>query len=264
LAVVSLLVSAAFGLLFLIDAVRFRKQINRYVIYGAACGLILVGIDTAILLVLPDGVVNVTLLVVALHDLVAFVKTALFTCMGMYCCSILGLQAFPAFTPGRQSDDGCATLGRQCLLIMAATVALAAVYSVVLFRLAMPRVSELLRFVSEAHELGNGPSAMAALVLLEAAFGEEIMFRLGIQNYLARQFKLRGDRYWIAILLTAAFWSIAHASMLDPEWVKIAQVAPLGLALGFLFRRYGTVACIIVHGAFNIIMMFLSSGLLIG
>jgi membrane protease YdiL (CAAX protease family) len=97
-----------------------------------------------------------------------------------------------------------------------------------------------------------------ALVLLEFAFAEEIVFRLGIQNYLARLFRLQGNRYWIAIVLTGLFWSLAHASILDPEWVKIAQVFPLGLALGYVFKQYGTEACILVHGVFNVIMMFLA------
>ena len=96
-----------------------------------------------------------------------------------------------------------------------------------------------------------------ALSLLEFAFSEEIVFRLGVQNYLAKHFNLRGRRYWIAIFLSALYWSLAHANILDPEWVKIAEVFPLGLALGFLFRKYGTETCILVHGLINLVMMFL-------
>ena len=156
-------------------------------------------------------------------------------------------------------------LARNCLelvILPGTTVILSVLYSVVLFKLTSPGMSEAMKKLSGVRAAGLGadtkPSLLMALVVLEFAFGEEIVFRLGIQNYLARQFKLAGDRYWIAIVVTAMFWSLAHANTLDPEWVKIAQVFPLGLALGFLFRKYGTGMCILVHGAFNVVMMFLA------
>ena len=88
------------------------------------------------------------------------------------------------------------------------------------------------------------------------------MFRLGIQSYLAKQLRLTGGRYWIAIVLSSALWSLAHANILNPAWVKIVQVFPLGLALGYLMRRYGLEACLLAHGGFNVAMMFLGTDLI--
>ena len=100
-------------------------------------------------------------------------------------------------------------------------------------------------------------------MVTEFAFGEEIVFRLGIQNYLAKTFDLRGGAYWIAIVLTAGLWSLAHAQTLDPEWVKIVQIFPIGLALGYLFKKFGIESCIVAHGLFNLAMMIVGRDLIV-
>ncbi|MHC4297406.1 MAG: lysostaphin resistance A-like protein [Planctomycetota bacterium] len=219
-------------------------------------------IDTAILFLVPDFLSVMPICMLIGIDLVAFIRLILFTCMGMYCCSVLELRAFPAVRSLRTSEKYDRWFQKPFLVLIGATVVLAVCYSVILFTLTTPQISEFLRQlpVTQSAKLGVGdrPSLLMALVLLEFAFAEEIVFRLGIQNYLARLFRLQGNRYWIAIVLTGLFWSLAHASILDPEWVKIAQVFPLGLALGYVFKQYGTEACILVHGVFNVIMMFLA------
>ena len=118
-------------------------------------------------------------------------------------------------------------------------------------------VKELSKVQGAKSRISNEPSVLMALVVLEFAFAEEILFRLGIQNYLAKQFRLNGSKYWVAVVLTSAFWSLAHANILNPEWVKMVQIFPLGIALGFLFKKYGLESCIIAHGIFNLIMMVL-------
>ncbi len=101
-----------------------------------------------------------------------------------------------------------------------------------------------------------------ALILIAFAFGEEILFRLGIQNFLAKQFRLNGNRYWVAVVVTSGIWSLGHANTLNPEWVKMVQIFPLGIALGFLFKKHGLESCIIAHGIFNLIMMGLGPDLI--
>ena len=90
---------------------------------------------------------------------------------------------------------------------------------------------------------------------MEFAIGEEIIFRLGIQSFLVKYLKLEGQSYWIAILITSALWTIGHAGTLQPEWVKLAQIFPVGLMLGWLFRKYGAESTILAHGLFNILML---------
>jgi membrane protease YdiL (CAAX protease family) len=138
-------------------------------------------------------------------------------------------------------------------------------YSYVLFSLASPGLSETLRIV-----LSSGPSglptdwrqnAIVAIALVEFAVAEEFIFRLGLQNWFAKVLRLPARGYWVAVALSSAVWALAHANTLDPEWVKIAQVFPMGIALGFLFRKFGVECCIFAHAAFNLAMACLGPGL---
>jgi len=266
LTIVFVVVCLVFAILFLIDCIRLRRQINVYVKSGIVCGLIAVAIDTAIIPLIPGffSIMPIHRLIVV--DVLALIRVTLFTCMGMYCCSVLNISAFPMTRLLREAEERKHFFSGSFFMCVATVAALSVGYSVVLFTLISPSPSEFLRGLSESQSarfgLGGGPSLLTAVVVLEFAFAEEIIFRLGIQNYLARIFRLQGGRYWIAIVLTASFWSLGHANTLDPEWVKVAQVFPLGLSLGFVFRRYGTETCIFIHGAFNLIMMCLGSHLI--
>ena len=90
--------------------------------------------------------------------------------------------------------------------------------------------------------------------------GEELIFRLGIQHYIAiaRIFGLWDGRYWLAILLPSALWSIGHLDMLEPGWVKLAQACPAGLALGQLARKHGIETCILAHTVFNVAVCWMA------
>jgi len=103
----------------------------------------------------------------------------------------------------------------------------AVVYSAVLFLLTSPQMSDLAK-----QKFGDSKdmSLTVLLILLEFSFAEEIIFRLGIQNYLAQQLNWRGNKYWIAISLTAILWTLGHSGVMEPNWVKLAQIFPVGLA----------------------------------
>ncbi|MFH1731343.1 MAG: CPBP family intramembrane glutamic endopeptidase [Planctomycetota bacterium] len=257
------LISLILSVLFVIDAIRFRHQIKTYVRYGFILGLALLALDSAILPLVPNFFASMPLYKLLIVDTIALIKMILFTCVGMYCCTLLNSRDLPLMRHlldrSNQQND---LPGWEVIIPAASIVILAVAYSFVLFKLTSPQMSEWLRRVSEEQMAKAGasmqPSLIAALVVLEFAFAEEIIFRLGIQNYLARQFKLKDGNYWVAVVPTALLWSLAHANILEPEWVKTAQVFPLGLALGFICRRYGAEVCILIHGAFNLIMMFLA------
>ncbi len=149
---------------------------------------------------------------------------------------------------------------RDILIVVAGSI----VYSAVLFLLARPHIAETLQRVfpmGEDTDTGTY-TPFTLLLVLAFAFGEEITFRLGIQNFLAKYLKWQGNRYWAAIAMTSLLWTIGHAGVLDPGWVKFAQIYPVGLMLGWLFGRHGVEACILAHGLFNVIMVGLSSILL--
>ena len=156
--------------------------------------------------------------------------------MGIYCCSILGIVDIPLMKrlAGETNSFGGFTRPNNVLAVIG-VIAGGIVFSVILFKVTSPQLSESIKEMSKLQGAKLGisaePSFLLALVVITFAFGEEILFRLGIQNYLAKQFKLTENRYWIAIVLTSGLWSIAHANILDPEWVKIVQIFPLGIAL---------------------------------
>lgn len=137
-------------------------------------------------------------------------------------------------------------------------------YSTILFKLTSPEPSEALKNMIGGDIDLSGVDLKeifhVGVIVFVIGINEEIMFRLGIQNFLAAKFKLQGGKYWIAITLTSLLWSIGHTETLSPEWVKLAQVFPIGIALGFLFKKFGLESTMIVHGGLNVVMMMLQFG----
>ncbi|HTP09940.1 MAG TPA: CPBP family intramembrane glutamic endopeptidase [Anaerolineae bacterium] len=127
----------------------------------------------------------------------------------------------------------------------------AVAYSAVLFLITQPRAGLVVQDVVSPGEPIMTP--LTLVVLLEFSFVEELMFRLGIQNYLGAKLMNRRYGYAIAVTLTAALWAMAHIGSLDPDWIKMAQIFPLGLALGWLYRRQGTESTIMAHALFNLV-----------
>lgn len=247
----------------LIHSIRIRREIRGYIKYGIILGIILLVLDGAVALCVPNFFEAMPLLQFLILDVIAFVKFIVFTCMGIYCCSILGIVDIPLTKrlAGETNNLGEFSKANNILAVIG-VIAGGIAFSVILFKLTSPQMSESLKEMSKIQSaklgISDEPSFLLALIVLAFAFGEEILFRLGIQNYLAKQFKLTENRYWIAVVLTSGLWSIAHANILNPEWVKIVQIFPLGIALGFLFKKSGLESCILAHGIFNLGMMCLS------
>ncbi|MEQ6375438.1 CPBP family intramembrane glutamic endopeptidase [Bacillaceae bacterium S4-13-56] len=105
------------------------------------------------------------------------------------------------------------------------------------------------------------PTFISWVIVIEGAIIEEITYRLGIQNFFASKFKFFRNNYWGAIIISSLLWTFAHANTIDPEWIKFAQIFPLGLALGYAFRKYGIEVCILVHALFNALMLMFGPGL---
>ena len=129
------------------------------------------------------------------------------------------------------------------------------VFSAALFHLTDVKISKALQamegFTLEVTTLG-------IVVVAIMGFGEEIIFRLGLQNgltYLMRS--SRFGHYW-AVLGTTALWCLGHVGTLEPNWVKFAQIFVFGLVLGNLNRRFGIIPCIMTHVLFNISMALLT------
>jgi membrane protease YdiL (CAAX protease family) len=131
-------------------------------------------------------------------------------------------------------------------------------YSVVLFLLTTPQLSEMWQKEVVPSSAGvENATIQVILTVLTFAVAEEIIFRLGIQSFLVKYLKLEGQSYWIAIVITSGLWTLGHVGTLDPAWVKTAQIFPVGLMLGWLFRKYGAESTILAHGLFNVVLVFL-------
>jgi membrane protease YdiL (CAAX protease family) len=133
-------------------------------------------------------------------------------------------------------------------------------YSVALFLVTKPQLSQMWQKNVGSPSAGfeNVITIQGILLVLEFAVAEEIIFRLGIQSFLVKYLKLEGQGYWIAILITSVLWTLGHAGTLDPDWVKLAQIFPMGLMLGWLFRKYGAEGTILAHGLLNVVLVFLA------
>jgi membrane protease YdiL (CAAX protease family) len=254
-------------ILCVIDFFRYRKRVRPFTKFGLAFGLIYLLFELTLILPNLEFVAEVFGAFTICIDLIGLLRIIVFASVGMYCCRYARRPAAPVLEAVfRRRRRTLPPLTRSLGLALPATIVAAVAYSCVLLSATAPRVSETVRQLAELQSakagLASQPSLMAALAMLEFAFVEEIVFRLGIQNLLAKTMRLRRQWYWIAIILTAALWSSGHAGTLEPGWVKMAQIFPIGLALGKLCEKYGVESCIVAHGGFNLIMMFLAPALI--
>ena len=180
-------------------------------------------------------------------------RTFLFTAVGVSCCVAAGITAFPLLrpdlgSPGVPTRRSLVTPLSLGLLLAAAW----SVYTVLLFEAADPQATDLAQAQFGETPSGAWDVLVAMIALSVVALAEELVYRLGIQNYLARVLGWWDHRYWLVILLSATVWSIGHVGVLDPQWVKLVQIFPAGLALGWLARKHGIEACVFGHVVFNI------------
>lgn len=137
-------------------------------------------------------------------------------------------------------------------------------FTVLLFLATSPSLAERAvdLFGAEPPAFGDVMRPQVLLALVAVSFREEVIFRLGIQSFLAKHLRWRGRKYALAVLWATVIWTVGHAGALNPEWVKLVQVFPVGLALGWVFRKYGLGSAVLVHGAFNVIIAFVAGPLL--
>jgi membrane protease YdiL (CAAX protease family) len=129
------------------------------------------------------------------------------------------------------------------------------VFSKILFALTSPQVSAIA--LNYGMTMTPHFTVQGMLIVLNAAFFEEITYRLGIANLLAGQFKLKGHWYWVAAIVSNAIWTSMHTNIIDPNWIKYLQIFPSGIILTILFRRFGIESSIAAHMIWNGIGMFL-------
>lgn len=262
------LIMLALVVLFLIDLAFHIRQVAGFWKFGLTLAGISLGLGIAILAALPQLMHGLIAFIMPIVLVLGFAVAMLFACVGMYSCRRMGQRdlalvkrSLPgSWAPRRANWAGLA-------VSVAAITGSCVVLSCVLFKLTNPRISRMMFKIFEVGPARTGQAGQTSVALtltvLAAAWGEEVIFRLGIQSFLARHLKLHGGKYWLAILITAALWTLGHAGMMEPAWVKFAQIFPLGVGLGMLFWQYGVEAAILAHGTFNVVMMLLAEDLIL-
>ncbi len=101
-------------------------------------------------------------------------------------------------------------------------------------------------------------AVLLGYVLISAAVSEELIFRHYLLN---RLLAIGGGGVWTgwrgvgrampAILLATALWTLGHGGMIEPAWLKYAQIGVYGIALGVAQIRLGTEASVTLHLLFN-------------
>jgi hypothetical protein len=290
---------------FIINWIRFRREIQPYRRYGYVAGAIVILLEFAALLASGPfiGAFAASPLVCGAAA-IAFLRAAAFTNVGIYYSRKLGHVGFTLLSkrypietepgdeapfatssaaiepaPATSAEDAPETIKEtladptpvpvdaqplmqtpvntaQALLAGAALAAVSLLFTFILFSISSPRLSDVIRSLPEIDQAQTGVSVdvslLTILVVLEAAFVEELAFRLAAQNFIANLFEWKNEKYTRAIVLVALLWTFGHVGLVEPGWVKPAQIFPIGLALGWLYRRFGVESCILAHALFNL------------
>ena len=284
----------------LIEFFRHLKGVRTYIGFGLGAAAIYLIINAVLTIIVLSETKLENKLFLFITPIIDLTKVLGVTALGIYYCRLLNLNSAPLIMKSLKFDRAPGEHGYKSTLLRSSiplvslsflmnnihklrlykkpempdlkkliyTVSIIAtgsiLYSVVLFLLTSPTVSRDFQFLNQ-YGLDNytPPFFVLLIAVIFIAFVEEIAFRLGIQNFLAVYFKLNGKKYWLAILITAIIWTLGHWGAMDPGWVKMVQIFPAGLALGWTFKKYGIEACIIIHVLFNVIMAILAPHMIV-
>ncbi|WP_405243481.1 CPBP family intramembrane glutamic endopeptidase [Lentisalinibacter salinarum] len=258
LAVAANLILIAILIAMFVEAVQRRLFASPWLRYGLAAAALLVAADLAVYLLEADlrQVVPAWFYLIATAILIARALTE--AVVGLSAADRLGLKPLPLVRPRTDGER------RSAPAVVAAGIAgglVIAAWSAALFLVTAPGPAG--GGAIAPWQMPQGTAlAWFLTALVVTSLGEELTFRLGIQNYFGALFGRGAAGYWAAIVLSSALWSLGHIGRVDPEWVKFAQIFPAGLALGWLFRYAGFEACVIAHAVLNLIMPFATPKLL--
>ncbi|MDE0128237.1 MAG: CPBP family intramembrane metalloprotease [Gammaproteobacteria bacterium] len=269
LATIYLVLGFALAITLLVFWARNREDLRYYTRFGlyAACAFCAFSVVALAVAHFEQGL-PMGFLVLTIGLVVDFFKITLVVAVGAYCARLSGYVAFPLIRPrlGLELDEandavphpghaGTADLRTKAIWVAVLVLAWLG-YSKLLFWLFSPEMAQPLQEVLNTLDMSQSMelTAASALAVSAMAISEELIFRLGIQNLLVRLFNWQGRQYWIAVLLTTLLWTIGHTGVLEPDWVKLLQIFPAGLALGWMFRKHGIECCIAAHLLFNLIM----------
>jgi membrane protease YdiL (CAAX protease family) len=129
-------------------------------------------------------------------------------------------------------------------------------YTYGLFALSKPSVTESFKSLLFKPEFDTPASLVLVLIITTAAaFYEEVVFRLALQNLAAGLLRKHGLSSSWAILLSAGVWTLGHTGMVVPVGLKELQIFGVGLVLGKVMDKAGLEGCIVVHLMLNLLAL---------
>ncbi len=239
-----------------VEAVRRRRDTARWLPLGLACAAVIVAADLFLYVVTPAEQRLVPPAFYAVATLVVIARTVSVTVVGLAAAQRLGIRPL-AFAGRNGTDPPRRGRGARAIAAGLAGGCCLALYSAGLFLLTDPGPAGG-GTPAPPPPLEGTAFAFLLIALTATVLAEELTFRLGIPNYLAGLFGWRDGRYWIAIALSSALWAAGHIGILDPDWVKLGQIFPAGLLLGWLFLRFGFEASVTAHAVLNLVMPFVT------
>lgn len=265
------------GISILIYYFMHFKDSNKYFKYSVIPLFIVIALDTITIVNL-----DINSILTGVLSIISYIKFIVYTCVGMYMCSVMNIVDMPLLRKlFKNNSEKSTNVGeiiygqsyelafkednkdinvKSYVIYTLLVIITSVLFSVILFKITLPNPSEAIRSIlgEDSSQINKvTPTLPLICLVLSAVITEELVFRFVIQNYIAKVFKLNNNKYWLAIIFSAFLWAIAHGNTLDPEWIKFAQIFPIGLALGALYKKFGLECCIFAHGGFNIIMMFI-------
>lgn len=244
---ISIFLSFVVGIAILVYYFSNLREINAFIPYGAFMAI----------MYLIVNLLSFNIGVPLILAVITYIKVAIYTATGMHICSSLGFKDLPLIRRIIKKEDYEEINIKNYILTIFAAVLGAVIYSYVLFKLTSPAISDALKnILGREGNINRSGELTFTLVFTMISIGisEELSFRFVIQNYLAKKITYIRNRYWIAIVFSALFWTLAHGGTTNPEWVKLVQIFPVGLSLGWMYKKFGLESCIIAHASFNILM----------
>ena len=167
-------------------------------------------------------------------QLLLAIRLSIFAAVGAECSNAVGVPPIRMSSP-----DHHRAFARSLMIAGICGLGFAG-YTVLIFGLGAPRY--------ESDDVGlTGFVSVVAI----APLVEEMVYRLGIQNFLADWFSKKSWPYWTAIVATSILFALGHAGAMEPSWVKLVQMVPVSLVLGFLYQRHGFESAWAAHTLFN-------------
>lgn len=226
--------------------IRYREDTFNHFKIGAIYAIFVILLDLSTLLFHPENSTKPINIIVI--NTILFLKLSIMYAAGKYCLQNLKSE--------NKIPKSSFSSYYNCFFYSLFTSIIFIAYSAALFAITKPSINEV--FSSQAGGSFIKIPISDILVLLQFSISEEIIFRLGVLTLLLRFFKIN---YKVSIIVGSLLWSFSHIGILEPYWVKIVQIFPFGIALGYLFYKKGLLASIVAHAMFNTVGSFLLVGL---